>query len=188
MAMTTRPGSVRALIIVESMFGATISVAEAIAQGMAAHASVSLQSVTKADSDVRGHDLVVVGGPTHSHGMSTALSRERARILSLESADELQLDEDSAGIGVREWLERVRPNRLPRLCAAFDTRVRGMRILTGAASEQIDEGLRERGSAAVVPPMSFLVAPDHKLIDGELGRAREWGEQLASEAAIKLPG
>ena len=186
--MTSRQSRLSALVIVESMFGGTMSVAEAIVRGMAEHGSASLVSVTKVESDVHGHDLVVVGGPTHSHGMSTALSRERARILSLESADRLQLDEDSAGIGVREWLERVPSGRLPGLYAAFDTRVRGMRILTGAASEQIDEALRERGSDAVVPPMSFLVAPDHMLIDGELDRARQWGELLVVEAQIRLMG
>ena len=69
----------RAVIVYESMFGSTKKVAEAIAGGLADGAEVSVVPVTSAGAHtLDGADLVVVGGPTHTHGMSRPSTRKVA--------------------------------------------------------------------------------------------------------------
>ncbi len=66
----------RALIVYESMYGNTRAVAEAIAEGWGDGAAV--QHVRDVEGPRDDVDLLVVGGPTHIHGMSTAPSRQMA--------------------------------------------------------------------------------------------------------------
>jgi hypothetical protein len=179
----------KAVVIVESMFGSTLSIAEAIREGMQAHSSVSVISVTRAVPTPFTHaDVAVVGGPTHRRRMSTDASRTGAAVLALDPSAGLDLEHDATGGGIREWLGLVRREDFPQLHAAFDTRVRGFRLITGAASLQIDRKLRDLGSEPVLPPMSFLVGPDHKLLEGEWERAREWGDHLARATQERLHG
>ena len=66
-----------ALVIYESMFGNTEKVAATIGEALAAHGRTDVVEVGHApdviDDDI---DLLVVGGPTHVHGMK---SPEHAR-------------------------------------------------------------------------------------------------------------
>ncbi|MEU9048203.1 MULTISPECIES: flavodoxin domain-containing protein [unclassified Kitasatospora] len=84
----------KAVIVYESMYGNTHGIAEAIAEGVhevQPDATVACIPVAEAVADVtRSADLLVVGGPTHMHGMSSGLSpkmavsaeakRERAKV------------------------------------------------------------------------------------------------------------
>jgi flavorubredoxin len=69
------------VIVYESMFGNTRSIAESIADGVRTgrpQATVSVLSVAEAvPEEIRKAALVVVGGPTHMRGMSTLSSRRR---------------------------------------------------------------------------------------------------------------
>jgi hypothetical protein len=80
------------------MFGNTRAVAAAIADGIAAHMPVETLEVAAAPvalpDDVA---LLVVGGPTHAHGMTTPRTRTDAG----ERAGERLV---SRGQGMREWL------------------------------------------------------------------------------------
>jgi flavodoxin len=66
----------------ESMYGATHEVADAIAAGVAEAnpgATVTCARVGDADPDrAASADLLIVGGPTHMHGMSSGMSRKLA--------------------------------------------------------------------------------------------------------------
>jgi hypothetical protein len=177
----------KAVVIVESMFGNTLSIADAIRSGMQTHCSVSVISVTRVEStDLLDTDVVVVGGPTHIHGISTEVSRQNAAILALDSSSELKLDSNAAGSGIREWLQLVHKEELPNLYATFDTRVRGLQVITGATSRQINAQLRRLGKDQVLPPMSFLVGSDHKLIAGKREHAKEWGDHLAQSVLARF--
>lgn len=69
----------RAVIVYESMFGSTRYVAEAIAEGLADCAEVSVVPVAHANAEVLdGVDLLVVGAPTHLHGLPRPSSRRMA--------------------------------------------------------------------------------------------------------------
>jgi hypothetical protein len=75
------------------------------------------------------------------------------------------------------------------LAASFDTRLSGIPALTGRASRGIARLLRGRGCRLVVPPESFLVSSQNKLLPGEAERARSWGALVGETAvAARVPG
>jgi len=177
----------RALVVFESMFGNTEVIARAIAEGLAgadtAGATVQVVEVGAAPATVPlGVDLLVVGGPTHAHGMSKPESRaDSAR----RAGDRLV----SRGIGIREWLETLGGGPATVATAAFDTRIKGPGLLWGSAAKGADKRLRGIGVRLVAGPESFLVEGPtgplfDRLVDGELERARRWGEKLATELAV----
>jgi hypothetical protein len=171
----------RAVVVYESMFGNTHEVASAIGAGIAEVMTVNVLSVSDAaPARVEGVDLIVVGGPTHVHGMSLAATRDQAQKMAADSAGELHLDDHAAGIGVREWLQSL--SATDAKAAAFDTRTNIPRLLSGAASGRIDHALRGRGLRVVTTPMSFLVDTSNHLETSELVRARAWGIDVAHEA------
>ena len=63
----------RAVVVYESMYGNTRRVADAIGAGLGTVFDVTVVPVSQASPVVLADaDLVVVGGPTHAHGMSRA--------------------------------------------------------------------------------------------------------------------
>src|SRR4029079_18384580 len=78
-APTQEVVAMRALVVYESMYGNTKQNAAAVADGLATRMPVQLTEVGAAPT-VLADDigLLVVGGPTHAHGMSKAESRESA--------------------------------------------------------------------------------------------------------------
>jgi hypothetical protein len=171
----------RALVVYESMFGNTRHVAEAIGTGIAASITVTVANVTEAAAAALDDiDLVVVGGPTHVHGMSLPRTRAEAPKWAADPDHDLRMDEHADGIGVREWLAALPHANV--MAAAFDTRTDIPRILSGAASARIDHELRGRGLRSITAPMSFLVDKGNHLEEDELVRARGWGELVAAAA------
>jgi hypothetical protein len=168
----------RSLVIYESMYGNTHSVANGIAEGLRAYGDASVVPVEDAtDELVASADLVVVGGPTHAHGMTRARTRVGAREEAAKPGSVLTLDEDADGPGVRDWLGAL-ADVADKAAAAFDTRVNAPALLTGRASSGIANGLRGHGFRIVVEPESFLVDRHNQLVKGEVDRARAWGSSL----------
>jgi len=180
----------RALVVYESMYGNTRSVAEAIADGLGEEATVRVVRVADTDAALGPDtDLLVIGGPTHAHGMSRPATRRAAVTDAAKAGRNLTVEPDAAGDGVRELLDR-RP-ALGGAAAAFDTRLQGPAWFTGRGSKGIARGLRRLGCSLVARPESFLVTKQNRLVDGELERARQWGVALArtiSERAADAPG
>lgn len=169
-----------ALVVYESMFGNTHTVAERIARGLG---DATLVAVADATAEVvAAADLVVVGGPTHVHGMVSDRTREGARQQAAEPGSGLTLDPDAEGPTLRDWFDGL---VLPAGCraAAFDTRVHGPAPLTGRASRGIAKRLERHGASLVAPPESFFVERDNHLSDGEADRAEAWGASLARSPA-----
>jgi hypothetical protein len=160
-----------AIVIYESVFGNTRAIAEAIAEGLGAPA----MTTDEAPAEAFRADLLVVGGPTHMHGMATT----RSLRASAGTAT-------SRGPALREWLAGL-PLTSGTQAAAFDTRFGKGVWLTGAASRGIGKRLQRRGYA-VVSTASFVVAESEgPLVDGELERARRWGADLAASLASSMP-
>ncbi len=164
-----------AIVVYESVFGNTRAIAEAVAEGLGSASVLPVHEAAKRPGSV---DLLVVGGPTHMHGLSTA----RSRYIAAEG-----VHEDGAGHvepgateepGLRSWLRDL-PASAAQHVAAFDTRLDKSPWVTGVAARGIARRLRRRG-LDVVGTASFVVEDtDGPLEEGELERARAWGRELA---------
>jgi Flavodoxin len=168
----------RALVVYESMYGNTHVVAGQVADGLRATHEVTLVPVAGVTGDLlAGVDLLVAGGPTHMHGMSSARTRRTAARAAAKEDGGLSLDPDATGPGVRDLLKGIRQG--PALAAAFDTRLSSApAAFTGHASQTIGRLLKRHGCRVIAAPESFLVTPQNTLLDGEAARARRWGAAL----------
>lgn len=170
----------RSIIVCESWFGNTRRVAEAIAEELARHGEAEVVSVSDELESLDGVDLLVVGGPTHVHGMSSAMSRKAA----LDQAEAAGAD---AGPGIRGRLDAL-PHVDGLRAAAFDTRIDKSVVLVGSAARGIAKRLRRHGFELVAPPESFFVLDAQgPLADGELERAAEWARSLAAAVGERAP-
>jgi hypothetical protein len=169
----------QALVVYESMYGNTHLIAEAIAQGLGSDFAVTVLPVGEVDGPmIDSADLVVVGGPTHAHGMSRASTRKAAAEAVEKPGSDLILDPDAEGPGLREWFDDL--GEVSAKAAAFDTRIDVPAALSGRASKGISKRLRRHGFDEVVEPESFLVTKQSHLEPDEQARATAWGEQLAT--------
>jgi hypothetical protein len=174
----------RALVVYESMYGNTKRIADAIADGIAGYMMVETVEVSAAPTVLEFDvDLLVVGGPTHVHGMTSPFTRAQA----IKQATTHVV---SPGLGMREWLDHLRPITPAIPAAAFDTRIKSAAILTGSAAHGYVKRLRVKGFRVVVPAESFFIATkapqDDALLDGEIDHARAWGGEVAREIGAKL--
>ncbi len=168
----------KTIVAYESMYGNTRQVADAIAAGLAELGEVQVVSVNDGDGGAAdAADFLVVGGPTHIHGLATELSRKGVAKAAEEEGD-VHLEPGAAdGPGLRKWLAQRSGDG--RLAAAFDTRIDRSPVLTGSAARGIAKRLRHRGYEGVTDPQSFFVDDtEGPLADGELDRARAWGKSL----------
>ena len=173
----------KAVVCYESEFGNTHVVAEAIARGLRRAIDARAVPIAAAtEHALQGVDLVVIGGPTHVHGLSRPSTRRAAIEQAHEADATVTLDADAETTGIRHWFATT--PTVVALTAAFDTRVDGPRLLTGRASKGISKRLREHGFAQVAEPESFLVSKDDQLLAGEEERAEDWGERLIFLAKV----
>jgi len=162
-----------ALVIYESMFGNTQTMAQAVVGGLAEHMDVEVHEVATAPVTISDEvDLLVVGAPTHAFGMSRPSTRHDAARQSDRSLV-------STGIGIREWLDQLIAPRSAIAAATFDTRVNRPR-LPGSAAVSAQRRLHRLGFRIVAPAQSFRVhGTPGPLIEGEPERAHRFGERLA---------
>jgi flavodoxin len=155
-----------ALVLYDSKYGNTERIAETIALALQEALPTRLASIGEVDDCeewLRGIDLLVVGGPTHRHGISDPLKTPLACLG----------DHTLGGLRV----------------AVFDTRIHGARLVTGSAAAGLAKLLRHRGAWVVVPPASFIVGgTEGPLADGELEHARTWAREVLQVMGIRLRG
>jgi hypothetical protein len=170
----------KALVVYESMYGNTAAVASAIADGIASEGfEVRARPVDDVEpGETAALHLVVVGGPTHAHGMSRVATRNEA------ASDEKNVfPHPTVSPGLREWIALL-PDGADRPSAAFDTRIDKPLILTGSAAKGISRRLERRGFRLALPPECFLVTTENHLLDGEIEHALRWGSAVAAAAAV----
>ena len=170
----------KAVVIYESMYGNTHLIANGIADGLRVHGETVVVPVGEADAKLVGSaDVIVVGGPTHAHGMTHANTRKGAIAAAEKPGSDLELDPDAdaEGPGLREWFASA--GELVTKAAAFDTRFDLPVAVTGRASKGIARKLRHHGATVIAEPESFFVTKDNHLEPHEEAHAREWGDRLA---------
>lgn len=142
----------KSLVVYDTRYGNTQQIASAIAEPLGRAGEVVVKRAAEVEADDIGTaDLVVVGSPTHAWDMTP----------------------ESKGL-----FERISGTRYDKRAAAFDTKV-VQRIAEGAAGK-IDRALRGAGFRLVAKPQSFFVAgPEGPVAEGEMERARAFGEELA---------
>lgn len=150
----------QSVVIYDSQYGNTQALAEVIAAELEAAGPVQIENARTGTFELPpGLGLLVVGGPTQVHAVSPPL---RAQLDSL----------------TRHSLDGV-------AAAAFDTRARGPRFLTGAASRGIARRVEQKGAKLVLAPESFLVdGKEGPLAEGELEHARAWARQVLAKLAV----
>jgi hypothetical protein len=165
-----------ALVVFESMFGNTEAIARAVGEGLSSRMDTKVVEVGAAPKVIAGNvGLLVVGGPTHAFGMSRPGTRKTA---AQQAGPKLV----SKGIGLREWLADLRAESASGAVGTFDTRIFKPRM-PGSAARAAAKRLRALGLSEVAAAESFYVkGTDGPLLEGELDRARSWGEQLVSAA------
>jgi hypothetical protein len=170
----------RALVIFESMFGNTRTIAEAVAEGLSSRFVTDLSEVSLAPTRIAEDvSLLLVGGPTHAFG----LTRPRTRKDAATQADEPLV---SPAGGVREWLEAAERPRSGVDAAAFDTRIDKPRV-PGSAARGAEKRLRRLGFRVAATAESFFVTgTEGPLVPGEVERAHRWAEQVAARSAPLL--
>jgi hypothetical protein len=185
----------RALVVYESMYGNTHTVALRIGEGLASAPDVQVEVVNVGEATperVAAADLVVVGGPTHIHGMTSAMSRKQAVTPATLEAEAKkghphEVEADAEGPGLRDWFDGLALHESV-LAGAFDTRLSGNPLLTGRASKGIARRMAHHSFRLVTAPQSFLVDADTHLLPGEEERAVAWGAALLPAVQALAPG
>ena len=151
----------KSLVAYATRHGNTRVIADAIASTLAASGPVVLSDVRDIETIDPDIDLVVVGGPTEGHGMTES---------------------------VADFFDRMVPGAVAAAsAAAFDTRLRWPRFLSGSAATAIAIRFDRAGAKLVVEPESFLVTMKPELEPGEVQRAAAWGAALADKVRNKVP-
>jgi hypothetical protein len=168
----------RALVVFESLYGNTAAIGEVVAGSLRSRgfdvAVGSVSNVSTAETDAV--DLLIVGGPTHAHGLSRASTRKAG------ASDQKNTYADpTTEPGLREWLADL-PLGRGRVAAAFDTRFDKPVLLTGSAAKGIARRLEHLGFRVIVEPESFLVTTENRLKDGEIERATAWAKVLTESS------
>jgi len=177
----------RAVVVYESMYGNTRVIAEAIGEGLRSAIGTAVVPVGQAGPDVlEGAEVLVVGGPTHVHGMTRPRSRAAAAEAARKPDSTMVLEDGAEGPGVREWLASL--DHIDAFAAGFDTRMHGPAAFTGRASKGITRELEHHSAQVVSDPESFMVSKDNVLDPGEAARARQWGERLGNQVLLWSQG
>lgn len=170
-----RKAVMRALVVVESLWGNTLQVARAIADGIGGGCLVVSADERPSVDDHVG--LLIVGAPTHAFALPSPATRRSAAQQGAPNVPER---------GVLEWLDALPPARSDIPIATFDTRTVHPR-LPGSAAKRAMKRLVQRGFRPIAKVESFGVhGYGGPLADGELERARAWGRSLAGDAAVRV--
>jgi hypothetical protein len=173
----------KALVVYESMFGNTHDIASCIADGLRDTCDVSLARFDDVNDEMlAGADVVVVGGPTHAHGLTGRRTRQAAREMAKKEPS-LTLERSELEVGLRDWFKSLGRHD-GKVAFAFDTRASAPGFLTGRASKGIARRLRDHGFH-VAATKSFLVDKHNHLAGGETKRARAWGSMVGTVAGVQ---
>ena len=146
----------KSLVAYDSKFGNTEKIAKAIGSALSKSGNVAVVHVENASmADIEKVDVLIVGSPTQAWNSTPA---------------------------TKSFLENL-PALHNLSVAAFDTRFKRTRLLTGSAARKIAKALKKKDGTLVAEPESFFVTGmEGPLLEGELERARSWAKEIAGAA------
>lgn len=164
----------KAVVVYESYWGNTATIARAIAEGIGGGARALSTAEAKGEA-LAGAGLIVVGSPIIAFQLPT----EKARADMAARPGKAPSPPDLSHPSLRSWLEA-----LPKgagSAAAFET---GFKLSPGGAARTALRKLETAGYRPVAKKQRFLVKGSYGPVkDGELERAKAWGAELAKAAA-----
>jgi hypothetical protein len=164
----------KAIVVYESHWGNTAAVAKAIADGFGPEARV-LTTDEASPEAVAEADLIIAGAPV----MAFSLPSDKM-LATLAGDRKAPTPPDLSHRSMRAWLETL-PAGHGR-SAGFET---GVRWSPGGATGAIGHRLEEAGFKRLAKSRRFVVTGSYgPLREGELGRAQQWGTELASAARL----
>ena len=166
----------KAVVVYESHWGNTETIAWAIAKGIGPEVR-AMQTDEATEAELAGADLVVAGAPV----IAFSLPREGSRA-QIAGDVKAPRPPDVSHALLRTWLDGLPAGN--GWGAAFETRIwwspRG-------ATGTIETKLKRAGYARLIKSERFIVAGGYgPLRDGEVERARRWGTELAAALAARL--
>jgi len=155
----------KALVIYDSQFGNTKKIAQTIAEGLSPEGEVEARHIGDIQpDDLRGLGVLILGSPTQ-------------RFRPTE--------------GTTDFVKAIEHDALSNTrVAAFDTRLTEEEIektgilaffvrIFGYAAKPISDRLVKKGGELILPPEGFFVdGIEGPLLEGEIDRARSWGEEI----------
>jgi len=171
----------KAIVVYESYWGNTASVAQAIAEGIGPEAKAMPTDQAVGDA-LAGISLIVAGSPI----IAFSLPSEKTRNDMLAKADKkAPSPADLSHPSMRSWLVSL-PKAVVSVqgggrgaavrAAAFET---GFRLSPGGSAGKILKMLGEMGYEPVAKKQRFLVKGSYGPVkEGELDRAKAWGAEL----------
>ncbi len=166
-----------ALVVYESMFGATRRLAEQVAEGMGDGSAVRcVRADHVSAADLADTDLVVLGAPIHARTLPSAASRREAATWPTRPGATVDLEPGAGSPGLRELI--ARSDWRGRRFACFGSRSTLPRILTGGVARAIRRRVRRAGGIPVAEPLDIRVDGGGTPTAGSLESARAWGRAL----------
>ena len=165
------------MVVFQSLWGNTAAIGRAIAQGLGPDTLVG--GTDEIDpGETADASLLVLGAPVHAMSLPTAQTMKGVASRPLHSGD---LPPDTAQPLLREWIAAL-PERVT-LFTSYDTRVPGF-VGRGGVST-IERLMIANGGRQLCKSEGFFVVnrrtvhePASMLREGELERARRWGERI----------
>lgn len=163
----------KAIVVYESYWGNTASVARAIAAGLGEGAT-AMSTSEAAGEALAGTDLIVAGSPIIAFQLPTEKTRAD---MAAKPDKKAPAPPDLSHPAMRTWLETVPPGNGRVKAAAFET---GFKLSPGNSAATILKILERRGCVPIAKKQRFLVKTGYgPMKEGELDRARAWGAELA---------
>ncbi len=146
----------KSIVIYDSKYGNTEKIAKAIGSALSKLGTVTVVHAEKASmADIEKVDVLIVGSPTQAWNPTPA---------------------------TKSFLENI-PALHNLSVAAFDTRFKRTRLLTGSAARKIAKVLENKGIFLLAEPESFFVTGmEGPLLKGEIERAKSWAKEIAGAA------
>jgi hypothetical protein len=163
----------KAIIVYESLWGNTATIARAIAEGIGPGAQ-ALSTAEATPGAIAGADLIVAGAPVHAFSLPTEQSRRNAGGNTGKTPAP-----DLSHPSMRSWLENLPP--ATGYHAAFET---AFKWSPSGATSRIMRGMQRVGYRSIAKARRFIVTGGSgPLRDGEVEKARAWGAEIARAMA-----